>query len=131
MREIEIYQWVVPLVALAYMTRIILQYRNNKRLFTSTFFWSIFWISISALAIIPNEISVGVAKLLGFKSNINAIIFVALGFLFSIVFYLSATVERLERQITDLIRKIALENIPEKDRDKIVVKRLEEEKEKL
>lgn len=106
----EIYQWLVPLVALVYMTRVILQYRRRRRLFTSTFFWIVFWVAISALAIVPNQISQGIANLLGFKSNVNAIIFVALGFLFSIVFYLSAAVERLERQMTDLIRKIALEN---------------------
>jgi len=79
-------------------------------LFTSTFFWVLFWVAVSTLAIIPNQISQGIADLLGFKDNVNAIIFVALGFLFSIVFYLSAAVERLERQMTDLIRKIALEN---------------------
>jgi len=112
---LEIYQWLVPLVALVYMTRVILQYRRRRRLFTSTFFWIVFWIAISALAIVPNQISQGIANLLGFKSNVNAIIFVALGFLFSIVFYLSAAVERLERQMTDLIRKIALENATKND----------------
>jgi len=113
--SLEIYQWLVPLVALVYMTRVILQYRRRRRLFTSTFFWIVFWIAISALAIVPNQISQGIANLLGFKSNVNAIIFVALGFLFSIVFYLSAAVERLERQMTDLIRKIALENATKND----------------
>jgi len=62
------------------------------------------------LAIIPNEISDSIAKILGFKSNINAIIFVALGFLFLIIFYLSSTIERLETKITNLIRKQAIES---------------------
>jgi len=62
------------------------------------------------LAIIPNEISDSMAKLLGFKSNINAIIFVALGFLFLLVFYLSSTIERLEAKITNLIRKQAIDS---------------------
>ena len=106
----EIYQWIVPLVAVSYTLRVLIQYRNRKRLFTSTFFWIIFWVSVTTLALIPNEISVQVAKLLGFKSNVNAIIFVALGFIFSIVFYLSAIVEKLERQITELVRKIALKD---------------------
>lgn len=106
----EIYQWLVPLVALVYTTRVVLQYRRRRRLLTSTFFWILFWIAITALAIVPNEISQAIADILGFKDNVNAIIFVALGFLFSIVFYLSATVERLERQMTDLIRKVALDN---------------------
>lgn len=45
----------------------------------------------------------------GIKSNVNAIIFAALGALVFFVFYLSATIERLEGQITDLVRRIAID----------------------
>ncbi len=106
----EIYQWIVPLISITYATRVIIQYRRKKRLYTSTIFWVLFWTALSALAFLPNEISVPVARILGIKSNVNAIIFVALGFMFSIVFYLSAVVEKLESQITELVRKIALDN---------------------
>ena len=88
---------------------------------TSTFFWIVFWLAISLLAIIPNEVSVGIASLLGFKSNVNAVIFVALGFLLSTVFYLSAAVERLEKQLTDIVRKFALENA-ERQGDPVIPK---------
>ncbi len=111
----EIYQWIAPIVAVSYTIRVLLQYKNKKRLFTSTFFWILFWIAVTVLAFIPNEFTVRIAKLLGFKSNVNAIIFVALGFLFSIVFYLSAVVEKMERQMTDLVRKIALNGPDEKE----------------
>lgn len=110
MFELEIYQWVVPLVAIIYAIRVVKQYRANKRLFTSTFFWIVFWIAVTMLALVPHEISIRIAKVMGIKDNVNAVIFVALGFMFSIIFYLSATVEKLEKQITDLIRKIALES---------------------
>lgn len=98
---------------------------------TSTFFWVVFWISITALAIIPNAISQGIADLLGFKSNVNAIIFVALGFLFSIVFYLSAAVERLERQMTDLIRKVAIENASKHEEKAELLKAAREKNENI
>ncbi len=61
------------------------------------------------MAIIPNQISFKVANLLGFKSNVNAVIFVSLGLIFLFIFYLSASIERLERKITELVRKLALE----------------------
>jgi len=70
------------------------------------------------LAIIPNEISDSIAKILGFKSNINAIIFVALGMLFLLVFYLSSSIERLEAKITMLIRKQAIESKELDDKQK-------------
>ncbi len=61
------------------------------------------------LAILPDKVSVNLAGWLGFKSNVMAIVFVALGMLFVFVFYISSTIERLELQVTDLVRKLAIE----------------------
>jgi hypothetical protein len=107
---LEFYQWLVPLVALIYIVRIALQYRNRKRLLGSTILWSAFWLLIAILAILPDIISVNIARFLGFKSNINAVIFVAIGFLFVLMIYLTATVERLEKQVTGVVRELAIEN---------------------
>ena len=65
---------------------------------------------ISVLAVFPDLISTKVARLLGFKSNINAVIFLAMGFLFVLVIYLTAIVEKLERQVTVVVREFAIEN---------------------
>ena len=100
------------------MYRIFIQFRNNKRLLTGTIVWIIFWITISILAIIPDLVSFSIAETLGFKSNINAVIFVALGFLFLMTYYQSSTIERLEKQITELVRKIALEKQEQLDNEK-------------
>lgn len=105
----ELYQWIVPLVALFYIVRLVNQYKVKKRLIKGTIFWFLFWIVVSILAIIPDDISIGVAKMFGIKDNVNAVIFVALGFQFLFLYYLSNTVERLERKVTELVRKIAIE----------------------
>lgn len=107
--QLEIYQWLVPLIGLFYVVRLYYQFRQNKRGIVSTLVWGLFWLTITVLAIIPNPVSFKMAHLLGFKSNINAVIFVALGWLFLLVFYLSSTIDRLERKITELVRKIALD----------------------
>ncbi len=107
--QVEIYQWLVPLIGLIYIFRTVRQYLNKKRSVRNMAVWVIFWSTIILLAIVPNEISFKIADLLGFKNNVNAIIFVALGLLFLLVFYLSSTIEKLENQITELVRKMALE----------------------
>lgn len=107
--KFEIYQWLVPLIGLFYIGRTLYQFRQNKRGVTSTVLWSVFWGTIIVLAVIPNPVSFKIASLLGFKSNINAVIFVALGWLFLLVFYLSTTIDRLEKQMTELVRKLAIE----------------------
>jgi len=91
------------------VVRLVNQYKVKKRLIKGTIFWFVFWVSISILAIIPDNISIGLAKVLGFKDNVNAIIFVGVFFQFLFLYYLSNTVERLERKVTDLVRKIAIE----------------------
>jgi len=112
--QIEIYQWLVPLIGLIYIVRTVRQYLKKKRSVRNMMVWVTFWCTIILLAIIPNEISFKIADLLGFKNNVNAIIFVALGLLFLLVFYLSSTIEKLENQITELVRKMALEEREDK-----------------
>lgn len=107
--NVNVYQWVVPLIALFYVVRLVNQYKVKKRLIKGTIFWFVFWVSISILAIIPDKITIGLANVLGFKDNVNAIIFVAVFFQFLFLYYLSNTVERLERKVTELVRKIAIE----------------------
>lgn len=107
--QIEIYQWLVPLVALFFVYRIVSQFRANRRLLLGTVIWVSFWVILSLLAMLPDAISFSIAESLGLKSNINAVIFVWLGFLFIMTYYQSSTIERLERQMTELVRKVALE----------------------
>lgn len=71
--------------------------------------WLSFWLLITVLSIVPHEFSTKLANLLGFKSNINTIIFIVLAFLITLSFYLSSKVERLESQITSLVRQLALD----------------------
>jgi hypothetical protein len=107
---LQFYQWLVPIIGIYYIYRIVGQYRQQRRLVSSTVIWILFWITCSILAIIPDLVSDKMAKVLGFKSNVNAVIFVALGLLFVFMFYLTAIIEKIERQVSDTIRSLALEN---------------------
>lgn len=93
-----------------FSARVIKQYRGKKRLIQSTVLWIAFWIAISILAFDPHNKSVFLANKLGFKSNINAVIFISLGFLFLFNMYFTAIVEKMEKQLTEIVRKLAIEN---------------------
>ena len=122
--QLEIYQWLVPMVAMFFIYRIIKQFRANKRILVGTLIWSTFWVVVSLLAIFPDLISFSIAETLGIKSNINAVIFSWLGFLFVMIYYQSATIERLEKQMTELVRKVALEKQEKIDNErKLIVKK--------
>ena len=106
----EFYQWLVPLLAIYYSVKIVRQYIGKKRLLRSTFIWVIFWVLLSIFSITPHEISTDLANLLGFKDNINAVIFIGLGLLFLFNMFFTASIERLEKQLTEIVRKLAIEN---------------------
>ena len=106
--QLELYKWLVPLLAIFYIIRTIRQYSLGKYSPRNTIIWIFFWMAIAMLGIMPNEIANSLAKNLGFQDSPNAIIFVSLGLLFLIVFYLSAALNRVENQLTDLVRKLAL-----------------------
>ena len=105
--SIDIYRFVVPLIALIYIFRIVNQYQGKTRGIKSTVFWTVFWVGITALALIPNQVSFKLAEIFGFRSNVTAIIFIALGLLFIFVFYLSNTIEKMEKHINTLTREMA------------------------
>lgn len=114
--QLEIYQWLVPLVSIFFIFRTVLQYRANRRTFRGLIIWTSFWFILAVFAFIPNAISQKLANVLGIKDNVNAIIFMGLGLLFFLIFSLTSTVDRLERQLTDLVREIAKNN-PEKEQE--------------
>lgn len=106
----EFYQWLVPLLAIYYSVKIVRQYFNKKRLLRSTLIWLTFWVVISIFSLTPHELSTELANLLGFKNNIHAVIFIGLGLLFIFNMFFTSTIERLEKQMTEVVRKLAIEN---------------------
>lgn len=111
----EFYQWLAPLVALFFLIRVIRQYLRKHRLFVSTLIWTGFWMGAGLLGMFPNVLSFNIAKILGFQNNINAIIFLSLAFLFILTYYATSMFEKLETQMTELVRKMAIENQNLKD----------------
>lgn len=113
----QVYQWLVPLIALVFILRTIWQYRIKRRSIRGTVLWLVFWLAVSLLALLPDWISINIAQTLGFKSNVNAIIFLAIGGIYIFVFYLSSSVRRVEWQLTELIRELAKEKIRREKED--------------
>jgi len=117
--QLEIYQWLGPILSIFYIIRTFRQYTLGKSSPRNTVIWIVFWFGVALLCIMPNKIADSLAEGLGFRDRPNAIIFVALGLLFLMVFYLSAALNRVENQLTDLVRKIALTEARQAELDEI------------
>lgn len=105
----EIYQFIAPALALYYIYRVAVELRVRKKFLFTNIVWLGFWSLIAVLGIVPHELSTRIAGWLGFASNINAIIFIALAFVIILSFYLSNKLDNLERKITELVRQLALD----------------------
>lgn len=114
----NLYQILVPLVCLFFMYDLVRQYlKKNSSLF-ELIVWMSVWIGISVAALIPDFITGKLANWLGIKSNINAIVFMALGILFFLVYRLSLNLRRIESNMVKLVRELArLEQKNEKNSD--------------
>lgn len=121
--HLEIYQWLVPLISTFYIVRVIKRYNRHGYNKLTAIVWGSFWFFIALLAVIPDFVSTKIATTLGFKSNITAVIFVALALLFIINSYLSAQLNRVEKQMTEIVRLMAkkdaqLQNVEKKNHPK-------------
>jgi hypothetical protein len=106
---VEIYRFIAPALAAYYIYRLTIELRVRRKFLFTNIVWLGFWSVIAVLGIAPDEFSKTLAGLLGFASNINAIIFIALAFLVVLVFYMSSKLDTLERKLTELVRQIALD----------------------
>jgi hypothetical protein len=104
----QIYQIIVPFISCLFMYVSIRQYLSGKNTLFEVVSWCCIWVFIIAVAIVPDIITVYLAKSLGIKSNINAIVFLSLGILFFLQYNLFLTIKRQNKTITDLVKKIAL-----------------------
>jgi hypothetical protein len=108
--KFEAYQIVVPLISIAGTVLTFRQYRRGNNTLFETLLWSSLWIFIAIVAIFPNKTTLFLSRTIGIKDHINAIIFIGLAISFFLNFRMFNSVKRMNRQITELVRKIAIEN---------------------
>lgn len=113
------YQIVSLLIGLYFIIRTLRQYFQQGRPLVSALIWISLWTILAGLAILPDNLSFPLAQILGIASNINAVLFFAVGLLFVAVFQQSATISHLDRKLTKLIRELAIkeESNPENEED--------------
>lgn len=111
--EIRFFQIVVPLFSLVLIYRQLRAHNANKSTTFETWMIILFWAAVSVVSIFPDFFSKGIAKIFGFKDNVNAIIFFALGILFYFQFQLYKILKKQDELLTELARKNALDNADE------------------
>jgi hypothetical protein len=75
-------------------------------------FWLVFWIGVGTVVALPWTTSLLAARL-GVTRGVDLVIYIAGIVLFYLVFRLTLKIEKLEGNITKLVREVALKDLPD------------------
>ncbi len=102
-------QQIIALIFIIFFVIRIVYQRQKKQISIQEFiFWIIFWIIAGLAIIFIKQIDNLVAEL-GFSGKgIDVLIYLAIAILFYLVFKLRIKIEKIERNITKIIREIAI-----------------------
>ena len=103
-------QIFIIVFALFALSRTIWQFKNGALTFVWLFFWMLFWLAVGFVAILPQTADM-VAKLVGVGRGADVVIYASLLALFYLIFRVYVKIEHVEREVTGLVRKLALDEL--------------------
>ena len=98
------------------VVRAFMQFRQGRLPLGWLIFWMLFWITAGVVAVLPQTTQIA-ARFVGVGRGADLVIYASLIVLFYLVFRLFIKIEDVEREITRLVRKLALEDIDENSND--------------
>ncbi len=87
-------------------SRAILRYRSKDITFSELFFWMIIWLSITIITISPQTSGLA-AQIAGIGRGADAAFFISIILLFYLLFRVYVKLEHIERDITELVIRLA------------------------
>ncbi len=90
------------------LSRLLIRLKSHQVSILNFLIWLIFWIGAGVIVLYP-EATNFLARLLGVGRGADVIIYFSLILLFYFIFYLTVRLRVIERQITEIVRKISLE----------------------
>lgn len=111
--------FLVVFFALA-IVKVIGRYRAKDITARGALFWLLFWIAGAIIVILPN-FTFYFANLVGVRRGADLVVYIALAILFFLLFGLMSKIERLNKEMTRLVRKIALRQTEADDTNKKVL----------
>ena len=109
-------QIIAIIVVLFFIFKLFWQKRKKQIAGNEFVFWLVFWI-VGIIAILFLKQIDNLVANLGFSgSGINVLFYIAVILLFHLMFKLRIRMERQEKNITKIIRKVAIDNEEEKNK---------------
>ena len=104
---VHLIQIFVVLFAIFAISRTILRFRENKTSFWSMAMWNLLWIGAIVVVLLPST-SVFFANLLGIQRGADFVVYVSIVLIFYLIFKLYVKIDNVEKNVTRLVREIAI-----------------------
>lgn len=105
----EIIQILGIIFALFALSRAYLRFKDNKLTKNEFVFWALIWFVVIIISIAPNVLGL-FSQILGIQRGMDLIIVISVVILFYLIFRLYVQLEGVKREITALVRKVALDD---------------------
>jgi small membrane protein len=105
-------QFVLLAFVLAALTKVVHSYQQRRMRTLNLLFWTLVWMGTASIISFPDATSF-VAHLLGIGRGADLIIYASLLISFYLIFRIHLMLARLEQEITEIVRAIALERLTE------------------
>ena len=101
-------QIIIALFALFAWSRAILRFREGKLTRNEILFWSVGWVAVIVVALLPQTTNV-LARTFGVGRGADVIVYISIVVLFYLVFKMYVKLDTISKEITKAVREIALE----------------------
>jgi hypothetical protein len=120
----QLLQVFAILFALFALSRVILRAKEGKLTLREFMLWFLIWVAFIVIAFFPN-VSTFFANIIGFGRGMDLLIFASVGLLFYMVFRIYVKLEDQEREISDVVRAIAVkkENVKKSKNSDLKIER--------
>ncbi|MCK5320750.1 DUF2304 domain-containing protein [Candidatus Parcubacteria bacterium] len=103
------FQQIIALLVIAFfLARIFRQRKNNQVSRTEFLFWLVFWFLAAMIIVFIKKIDILVAGLGFSAAGIDVILYLTVAALFYMIFRLRIKLEKIDREITKIVREIAI-----------------------
>ncbi len=109
-------QIILLALILFFISRVILRAREKVIPIKTAIFWLIIWLAALVGILLPKT-TTQIAEIFGVGRGVDIIVYISLALLFYLVFRVYVMIEDLRRDITSLVRQIALSNPPKTPQD--------------
>ena len=107
-------QIIATIIILSIFSQLIKKILKDKASLTKIIFWVLFW-GISLIIIwLPKETIDNIGSVFGVGRGIDVLVYLSIIFLFYYIFRQSEKINKLEKEITKLVRKVAKDKIDAK-----------------